>query len=114
MGNDAGERLAYYLILNSAFGIIGALGRAGVARELILLRRLAQALENIERETGSPSGFVRLVLGETLACKANLLTRLHGMDELVGPPETQSVYRDWANPLYHAMQPETTGGLHER
>ena len=34
-----------------------------------------------------------------LRCKANLLTRLHGLDELVGPVDTQSVYVTIANPL---------------
>ena len=33
-----------------------------------------------------------------LRCKANLLTRLHGLDELVGPVDTQSVYVTIANP----------------
>lgn len=38
----------------------------------------------------------------TLRCKANLLTRVHGLDELVGPVETQSVYVDIPNPLADA------------
>lgn len=36
---------------------------------------------------------------ESLPCKANLLTRVHDMDELVGSLETQSVYVDVTNPL---------------
>jgi siderophore synthetase component len=35
----------------------------------------------------------------TLRCKANLLTRVAGLDELVGPLETQSVYVPIPNPL---------------
>ncbi len=35
----------------------------------------------------------------TLRCKANLLTRIDGLDELVGPLETQSVYVDIDNPF---------------
>ncbi len=34
-----------------------------------------------------------------LRCKANMLTRLHGLDELVGPVDTQSVYVTITNPL---------------
>jgi siderophore synthetase component len=34
-----------------------------------------------------------------LRCKANLLTRMQGLDELVGPVDTQSVYVTIANPL---------------
>jgi siderophore synthetase component len=37
-----------------------------------------------------------------LRCKANLLTRLRGMDELAGPVDTQSVYVTVANPVYAA------------
>ena len=40
-----------------------------------------------------------LLDAKTLRCKANLRTRLGGMDELVGPLETQSVYVDIANPF---------------
>jgi siderophore synthetase component len=36
----------------------------------------------------------------TLRCKANLLTRLHGLDELVGPVDNQSVYVTITNPLH--------------
>ena len=36
----------------------------------------------------------------SLRCKANLLTRLHGLDELVGPVDTQSVYVTITNPLH--------------
>ena len=35
-----------------------------------------------------------------LPCKANFLTRVHDMDELVGSLETQSVYVNVENPLY--------------
>ena len=42
----------------------------------------------------------QLLDGATLRCKANLLTRLHGLDELVGPVDTQSVYVTIANPLH--------------
>ena len=42
----------------------------------------------------------RLLDSPVLRCKANLLTRLHGLDELVGPVETQSVYVTLANPLH--------------
>ncbi|CAM5460514.1 hypothetical protein SGLAM104S_02418 [Streptomyces glaucescens] len=46
----------------------------------------------------------RLLDSPVLRCKANLLTRLHGLDELVGPVDTQSVYVTIANPL-HLLNP---------
>ncbi len=42
----------------------------------------------------------RLLEARTLRCKANLLTRLRGLDELVGPVDTQSVYVTIPNPLH--------------
>jgi siderophore synthetase component len=42
----------------------------------------------------------RLLDSPVLRCKANLLTRLHGLDELVGPVDTQSVYVTISNPLH--------------
>lgn len=89
------ERLGYYVGINNLFGLVGAFGSQGLADE----RRLLAALR------GRLRGFADLPLARTLAeaptlrCKANLLTRVGGMDELVGPLETQSVYRDIANPF---------------
>lgn len=48
---------------------------------------------------GSPLP-AQLLQNPQLRCKANMLTRLHGLDELVGPVDTQSVYVTIANPLY--------------
>jgi siderophore synthetase component len=50
--------------------------------------------------SAGPSGLpARLLETPVLRCKANLLTRLRGMDELVGPVDTQSVYVTIPNPL---------------
>ncbi|MCS0635396.1 siderophore biosynthesis protein [Streptomyces sp. LP05-1] len=39
-----------------------------------------------------------------LRCKANLLTRVHGLDELTGPLESQSVYVGIPNPIAEVTQ----------
>ncbi|MET7641599.1 IucA/IucC family protein [Streptomyces sp. NPDC005438] len=94
------ERLAYYVGINNALGLVGALGSAGLADETRLLERARARLTHWSREHGD-----RLRLAELLrdapriSCKANLLTRVRGMDELTGPLEAQSVYVDIANPL---------------
>ncbi|WP_299540589.1 IucA/IucC family siderophore biosynthesis protein [uncultured Streptomyces sp.] len=92
------ERFAYYLGINNVFGLIGAFGSQGLADEQVLLaafrRFLAAAVP-----MGSPLPAYLLGTPE-LRCKANLLTRLHGLDELVGPVDTQSVYVTIANPLH--------------
>jgi siderophore synthetase component len=89
------ERVAYYVGVNNLLGLIGAIGSAGLADEVVLLRAAAAALEPHR------DGFVRLLLDvPEVPCKANLLTRVAGLDELVGPVETQSVYVRIPNPLW--------------
>ncbi|GAA3003689.1 IucA/IucC family protein [Streptomyces fulvorobeus] len=91
------ERFAYYLGINNVLGLIGAFGAQRLADEQVLLAALRRFLDGVS-ELGSPlPGY--LLDTPHLRCKANLLTRLHGLDELVGPVDTQSVYVSIANPL---------------
>ncbi|MEU9792051.1 IucA/IucC family protein [Streptomyces sparsogenes] len=97
----ADERFAYYLGVNNILGLIGAFGSERLADERLLLaalrRFLAEAASGPAKTRSTlPS---RLLETPTLRCKANLLTRLRGLDELVGPVDTQSVYVTIANPL---------------
>ncbi|MFI5700765.1 IucA/IucC family protein [Streptomyces xanthochromogenes] len=92
------ERFAYYLGINNILGLIGAFGAQHLADERVLLAALRQFLA---RATGLGSPLpAQLLDSATLRCKANLLTRLHGLDELVGPVDTQSVYVTITNPLH--------------
>ncbi|MGW1595332.1 IucA/IucC family protein [Streptomyces sp. NPDC002343] len=98
----ADERLVYYLAVNNVFGLIGAFGSQHLADERLLLaafRRFLTALATAPApsRTSLPG---RLLDSPVLHCKANLLTRLHGLDELTGPVDTQSVYVTIANPLH--------------
>lgn len=98
------ERFAYYLGINNVLGLIGAFGSQGLADERLLLAAFRRFLEGTARGAeGEPvSPLPELLLNtSTLRCKANLLTRLHGLDELVGPVDTQSVYITLDNPLTH-------------
>ncbi|WP_431966168.1 IucA/IucC family protein [Actinacidiphila sp. bgisy160] len=94
----ADERFAYYLGVNNVLGLVGALGSQRLADERVLLAALRRFLEQAAR-TGRSGLPARLLEEPRLRCKANLLTRLHGMDELVGPVDTQSVYVAVPNPL---------------
>ncbi|MEY9876861.1 siderophore synthetase component [Streptacidiphilus sp. MAP12-33] len=94
----ADERFAYYLGINHLLGLVGAFGAQGLADERVLLAALRRFLAGHAAVTGSALPG-RLLETPTLRCKANLLTRLQGLDELVGPVETQSVYVPFANPL---------------
>ncbi|MER6676275.1 IucA/IucC family protein [Streptomyces sp. NPDC000983] len=96
------ERFTYYLAINNVFGLIGAFGSQGLADERLLIAGFRRFL----RDAASGQGRLRTSLPDrllgatTLRCKANLLTRLHGLDELVGPVDTQSVYVTITNPLH--------------
>ncbi|MFF7212266.1 IucA/IucC family protein [Streptomyces sp. NPDC008238] len=94
----ADERFAYYLGVNNVLGLVGALGSQRLADERVLLAALRRFLERAAR-TGRSGLPARLLEEPLLRCKANLLTRLHGMDELAGPVDTQSVYVTVPNPL---------------
>nr|WP_229712964.1 IucA/IucC family protein [Streptomyces fuscichromogenes] len=98
------ERFGYYLGINNVLGMIGAFGSQRLADERVLLaafrRFLTDAASGPARlRTSLPA---RLLDSPVLRCKANLLTRLHGLDELVGPVDTQSVYVTIANPFHCA------------
>jgi Siderophore synthetase component len=96
------ERFAYYLAINNVLGLVGAFGSQRLADERLLLAAFRRFL------TGVATGPDRLrtplpallLDSPVLRCKANLLTRLHGLDELVGPVDTQSVYVTISNPLH--------------
>lgn len=93
------ERFAYYLGINNVFGLIGALGCEGLADEALLLAAFRRFLSGAAQDTGSVLPAL-LLDSPVLRCKANLLTRAYGLDELVGPVDTQSVYVSVANPLH--------------
>jgi len=97
------ERLGYYLGVNNLMGLIGALGSQGLADERLLLGDLRTVLARFAARDGAVPHVVSALLdGRTLRCKANLLTRVGGLDELVEPLATQSVYVEIPNPLAEA------------
>jgi siderophore synthetase component len=98
------ERLGYYLGVNNILGLVGAFGAQGLAEERLLLDDLRRFLTWFARDRADAGGRVprmvaELLDAETLRCKANLLTRAAGLDELVEPLATQSVYVDIPNPV---------------
>jgi len=96
------ERFAYYLAINNVLGLVGAFGSQRLADEELLLAAFRRFLADVATgparlRTSLPA---HLLDSPVLRCKANLLTRLHGLDELVGPVDTQSVYVTISNPLH--------------
>ncbi|MFE7530013.1 IucA/IucC family protein [Kitasatospora sp. NPDC057542] len=93
------HHFAYYLGINHVLGLIGAFGSQRLADETVLLAALRRFLAG-PRVTATGSALPELLLdAPALPCKANLLTRINGMDELVGPVASQSVYVDIPNPV---------------
>lgn len=97
----ADERLRYYVVLNNALDVINAFGSAGLVDERELLALLRAELERARDRYDRPSSSLLdpLLESPTVPCKANLLTRFRGLDELENDIENQSVYTDIANPL---------------
>jgi siderophore synthetase component len=98
------ERLSYYLLCNQAFGVIAALGAEDSTPESELLTVLADRLRAVSPDLAAagPDGdrlVRRWLSAPRLPCKANLLTRLRGIDEIRAPLDAQSVYLDVPNPL---------------
>ncbi|WP_077324577.1 IucA/IucC family protein [Virgibacillus siamensis] len=97
----AEERFRYYFFFNHLFGLINAFGVNHLIEEHRLLRMLKEELNALLEEYGDSTNLiVSLLNDEMLPCKANLLTRVHDMDELVGSLETQSIYTSVENPLF--------------
>ncbi|WP_408956926.1 IucA/IucC family protein [Natrinema sp. 74] len=97
----ADERLRYYVVLNNALDVINAFGSAGLVDERRLLALLREELERARDRYDRPSSdfLAPLLESPTVPCKANLLTRFRGLDELENDLENQSVYADVKNPL---------------
>ncbi|MCD1279071.1 siderophore biosynthesis protein [Psychrobacter sp. CCUG 69069] len=95
----ADSRVAYYLVGNTVFGLITAIARTQLVSEATLLATFRDCLEMLDRQYPHRSLFDLLLRSPTLPFKGNLLTRLHALDELTAPVETQSIYVDIPNPM---------------
>ncbi|KAA2261993.1 siderophore synthetase [Solihabitans fulvus] len=103
------ERLSYYLLRNQALAVVGCLAVDGLASEEDLLGVVAERLDAAlgSLADAGPDGdrlARRWLDADTLPCKGNLLTRLHGIDEVLAPLDAQSVYLDAPNPLRGARR----------
>ncbi|MFF8290041.1 IucA/IucC family protein [Streptomyces sp. NPDC016309] len=101
------DRLSYYLLRNQALSVVGCLAVDGLADErdllAVLAGRLRAALPALAEAGPDGDRLARRWLeADTLPCKGNLLTRLHGIDEVLAPLDAQSVYLDAPNPFREA------------
>ncbi|WP_103500936.1 IucA/IucC family siderophore biosynthesis protein, partial [Streptomyces sp. SM14] len=98
----ADDRLSYYLLRNQALAVVGCLAVDGLALEETLLAAMAERLRAAlpALADAGPDGdrlASRWLSAPTLPLKANLLTRLHGIDEVLAPLDSQSVYLEAPN-----------------
>lgn len=93
------RHFSYYLVQNQLFSVVHRLGREDVLDEAAALSVIRARLARLSRELGARGvALVRELLGErTLPCKANLLIRARGVDELTD--ESGVVYVAVENPL---------------
>lgn len=94
------DRFGYYLIINQVFSIISRLGRDGFVSEGVLLEQLRTELRRAAATCHGPAErFARhLLTSPELAAKANLLTRIHDVDELRAEGE-KAMYIRLKNPI---------------
>lgn len=100
------ERFAYYLLSNHLFAVVQRLGADGLLHEDVALSVVKGCFEQLRAELTGPGR--QLVAGwlehPQLPYKANLLTRVHDVDELTAENE-QAVYVRIPNPLGRPLQP---------
>ncbi|CZF85406.1 N(2)-citryl-N(6)-acetyl-N(6)-hydroxylysine synthase [Grimontia celer] len=94
------DRFAYYLFINHLFSVIGRMGADGLVEERILISFVQQRLYALRNNlSGAGKLFVERLLSESaIPVKANLLTRVHDVDELLADNE-QAIYCTISNPL---------------
>jgi spermidine-citrate ligase len=95
------RRFSYYLVSNQLFSVIHRLGADGLLDEEFALSYVkARLLHVVERLTGCGQKLAHALLYRaSLPYKANLLTRVHDVDELTVEFE-QAVYVDVENPIH--------------
>lgn len=97
------DRFSYYLIINQLYSVIYRLGADRLINESVLVGWVRRRLHALEKQLqGTGKVFVQQLLQKnTIPCKANLLTRLHDIDELTAELEL-AVYTHIKNPLASA------------
>lgn len=95
------HHFSYYLVCNSIFGVINALGYSGFIPESDLIKAFQQFIfkKNQAWDTKINNYLNSLLYNPTLPFKDNLATKLYDLDELTAPLELQSVYTNIANPF---------------
>ncbi|WP_321174130.1 IucA/IucC family protein [Francisella sp. W12-1067] len=94
------HHFCYYFIVNQLISVIEAIANTGFISELDLVKMTIDFFKNFPNKYQICDEFIKKLLSlDQLPLKANLLTRLNGLDELQAPLERQSIYVDTKNPF---------------
>jgi spermidine-citrate ligase len=98
------KRFSYYLMSNHLFAVVHRLGAEGLLHEELALALVKSRLVSLQARLSGPGRplLQRLLEQPRLPYKANLLTRLHDIDELTCE-SSQALYIDVENPLTRAL-----------
>lgn len=101
------ERLTYYMVWNHLGGLLHRFDRDGLLREQDMLDWLGTWLDQRQQTLSGPAqDWIHYVRSrQTLPYKANLLTRLHALDELEVSGE-RVIFIEIANPLQREVPHE--------
>jgi siderophore synthetase component len=100
---DIRRWFAYYLVVNQIFSLISRFGRDGLVGEDVLIALFRRRLETLAATlAGVGRDFVRELLDRPdIASKANLMTRVHDIDEFDGGAESEAtLFSPIRNPLF--------------
>ncbi|WP_237055051.1 IucA/IucC family protein [Microbulbifer sediminum] len=103
----ANRLFVYYLVVNSCFGLIGALGAAGLLQEAALLEQLRGRLQELARgPRRDPTCLDYLLTAGQLWAKGNFRCAMRGMNETT-TDNPLAIYHQMDNPL---LEPASTAG----
>ncbi|WP_150467554.1 IucA/IucC family protein [Francisella sp. SYW-9] len=87
------HHFCYYFIVNQLISVIEAIANTGYISERDLIKITVTFLESFAEKYQTCDKFIKKILDlDQLPLKANLRTRLNGLDELQAPLTSQSIY----------------------
>lgn len=94
------HHFSYYFLVNQLISIIETITNTNYIEEKILVEKFIDFIKKFATQNQTDSRFCEKIINQnTLPLKANLLTRLHGLDELQAPLTNQSIYVKITNPF---------------
>ncbi|MCJ2124325.1 IucA/IucC family protein [Methylobacterium sp. J-077] len=97
---EAARIMAYYLVVNSVFAVIGAIAIAGLAREAVLIGRLRRFVEALAGTDLPDKTCLRLLLdAPTLGSKGNFMICFRNINENTDVTDPLAHYAGLPNPL---------------